>query len=88
MQHEDEASKPSLFSKVCRKTQCLFYFINTSQFYEVQLHNFAIIYKMRNHVKLHLKTYKLNDQISCPDFQCKKTAVLLNELLHFKNHAA
>ena len=88
IQCKKEVSKPSLFSMACVRTQCLFCFENLGEPYKVQLHNFAIIYKARNYVELHLKHYKLNNNISCPDPECQKAAIVLHDHLHFMSHAA
>jgi len=39
-------------------------------------------------MKLHLKHYKLNDQISCLNPECQKAAIILDDQLHFMSHAA
>lgn len=84
----EEVSKPAPFPTACARTQCIFCFGNSGEPYEVRLRNYATIYKARNHVELHLKHYKLNEQIPCPDPGCQKAAIVLDGQLHFMSHAA
>jgi len=84
----EEVSKPAPFPTACARTQYIFCFGNSGEPYEIQLRNYATTYKAKNHVELHLKHYKLNDQIPCPDPGCQKAAIVLDGQLHFMSHAA
>lgn len=83
----DEESKLSLFPERCAKTQCIFCFYNPNESHDVRLHNYHTVYKARDHVELHLNTYKLDDLIRCPDPDCQ-TGMVLHGRSHFMNHAA
>ena len=62
--------------------------MNPTKFNFIPFPLFSTIYKTRNHVELHLKHYKLDDEIHCPDPDCQKAVVVLHGQLHFMNHAA
>ena len=88
IEYEKKVFKSSSFFMICTRTQCFFCFRNLSESYEVWLHNFVIVYKARNHVKLHLKHYKLNDNILCSDSEFQKTVIVLHDHSHFMSHTA
>ena len=88
IQTKIESSDRQPFPKAQTTTQCVFCFWNTREPCEVRLHNFSTVYKTRDHVELHLKQFKENDDIPCLDPKCQASAVVLRGHMHFKNHEA
>jgi hypothetical protein len=76
-QPEMEPSESSLSPKACARTQCIFCVWNPQEPYEVRYHSFTSEYKARDYVELHLKQYKVDDNIPCLDPDCQTPAVIL-----------
>ncbi|KAI0806559.1 hypothetical protein GGR55DRAFT_690132 [Xylaria sp. FL0064] len=66
--------------QTCAKTQYIFCFRNSN------FHHFSSVYKARDHVEVHLSTYKEDDSIPCPESRCAKKGTLLQGRIHCKSH--
>ncbi|KAK3945114.1 hypothetical protein QBC46DRAFT_372821 [Diplogelasinospora grovesii] len=53
---------------------------------QTPIHHFSSMYKMRDHVEIHLSTYRKDDRIPCPRAECEKDGVMLKGHIHFKSH--
>jgi hypothetical protein len=73
---------PPPASQTCAKTQCIFCFRNGN------FHHFSSVYKARDHVEVHLSTYREDDSIPCPEGGCAKKGTLLQGRMHCKSHLA
>ncbi|PNP56824.1 hypothetical protein THARTR1_03122 [Trichoderma harzianum] len=80
----DEEASPlhCPISQSCAKTQCIFCIRNGDS------RHFSSVYKTRDHVEIHLSTYREGDLIPCPWAGCEKDGIMLKGHMHCKSHAA
>lgn len=81
------AQAPPPFPTTCERTQCIFCFGNQHQPPKVRLYRYSTVYKARDHVEDHLKSFRPDEPILCPHPKCQREGILLTNQEHFMNHA-
>ncbi|KAI9729334.1 MAG: hypothetical protein M1818_008541 [Claussenomyces sp. TS43310] len=79
---------PDPLPLVCKKTQCIICLGNDRLTYKRRTHTFSTPEKMMNHVESHLQHVSPSQRILCPHPTCRSGGLVLNNLMHFKNHVA
>src|SRR5438045_4398387 len=80
---KQESPDPSPFPLVCKKTQCPFCIGDESK----RATSFCRPSKMMDHVeRAHLRGIVADRKISCRHPVCQSSRLVLNNLMHFKNH--
>ena len=84
---KQESPAPEPFPLVCMKTQCPFCIGDEAKTYEKRISTFCRPSKMMDHVeRIHLRGVSTDQTIPCPHPVCKSCGLVLNNLMHFKNH--
>jgi len=84
----DPFPQPHDFPLVCQKTQCIICIGNERLSYEERTRTFPRVSHMMDHVeKLHLRKQPAGQRI-CDHPVCKAKGLVLNSVMHFKNHVA
>lgn len=84
---KQESLAAELFPLVCMKTQCPFCIGDERKTYEERISFFCRPSKMMDHVEsIHLRGVSADQTISCCHPVCKSSGLVLNNLMHFKNH--
>lgn len=79
----------SKFPLVCEKTQCMFCIGNEALSYRQRTRKFRRVSHMWDHVEnIHLRKVPAEQRIICYHPICKAEGLLLNNVMHFKNHVA
>jgi Protein of unknown function (DUF3435) len=87
-QDPDPFPQPYEFPLVCQKTQCIICIGNERLSYEERTRTFPRVSHMMDHVeKLHLRWQPAGRTI-CHHPVCKAEGLVLNSVMHFKNHVA
>lgn len=77
---------PEPFPLVCKKTQCIICIGNERLPYDHRMKTFTRTSKMMTHVERHLEEVARNNQYCCDHPVCKSEGVILENIIHFKNH--
>jgi len=86
---EPELPDPELFPLVCAKTQCPICISNERLTYSSQTFCYKRPSHMIDHVeRAHLQKIPPGQQIHCDHLVCKSEGLVLNNIMHFKNHVA
>ncbi|KAH6717379.1 FluG domain-containing protein [Leptodontidium sp. MPI-SDFR-AT-0119] len=93
IKREYPAPKPSQpaikFPVVCQKTQCIFCIGNERLPYEQRTRTFNRVSHMWDHVEnVHLSKVPAEQRIICYHPVCKAQGLVLDHVMHFKNHVA
>ena len=81
--------QPHDFPLVCQKTQCIVCIGNERLSYEERTRTFPRVSHMMDHVeKLHLRKQLAGQRTICHHPVCKAEGLVLNSVMHFKNHVA
>jgi hypothetical protein len=84
---KQESPNPEPFPLVCQKAQCPFCIGDERKTYEERISSFCRPSKMMDHVEsIHLRGVSADQAISCRHPVCKSSGLVLNNLMHFKNH--
>ena len=85
----DPTSAPDPFPVICKKTQCIFCIGNETLSLPDRTKSFCRPAIMMDHVEdVHLKYEPANKQVICRHPVCKSQRLVLNNVMHFKNHVA
>jgi hypothetical protein len=85
----DPSPPPSKFPLVCEKTQCIFCIGNERLSYEQRTRKFRRVSHMMDHVEnFHLRGVSADEKIICHHPLCKAEGLVLQNVIHFKNHIA
>jgi hypothetical protein len=85
----DPFLQPHQFPLVCEKTQCIVCIGDERLPYEQRTRTFPRVSHMMDHVEnLHLSKQPADQRIICSHPVCKACGLVLNNLMHFKNHVA
>jgi hypothetical protein len=85
----DPFPQPDKFPLVCKKTQCIICIGNERLPYEQRTRTFRRVSHMMDHVEnLHLSKQPTDQKIICHHPMCKAEGLVLNSVMHFKNHVA
>ncbi|PMD60550.1 uncharacterized protein K444DRAFT_528197, partial [Hyaloscypha bicolor E] len=77
------------FPVVCQKTQCIFCIGNERLPYEQRTRTFNRVSHMWDHVEnVHLSKVPAEQRIICYHPVCKAQGLVLDHVMHFKNHVA
>ena len=80
---------PREFPVVCKKTYCIFCIGNKRLLYGDRTRAFIRVSHMIDHVEyLHLRYLPPGEWVICHHPVCKAEGVVLNNVIHFKNHMA
>jgi hypothetical protein len=82
---KEESPVPNTFPLVCEKTQCIFCIGDDRQSYDRRMRKFSKPDKMMDHVERHLEK-RTAGMYECCHPVCKAEGLLLNNVIHFKNH--
>jgi hypothetical protein len=82
-----ESPAPEPFPLLCTKTQCPICIGDTRMTYEKRTFSYCRPSKMMDHVEsAHLRKISAHQTISCLHPVCQSAGLVLNNLMHFKNH--
>lgn len=80
---------PDEFPVICAKTQCIICIGNDRLSYEQRTRSFRRVAHMWDHVEnVHLRNEAVSGIFICHHPICKAKGLVLNNLIHFKNHVA
>jgi hypothetical protein len=82
---KEESPVPNTFPLICEKTQCIFCIGDDRQSYDRRMRTFSKPDKMMDHVERHLQK-KAAGAFECCHPVCRAEELLLNNVIHFKNH--
>jgi hypothetical protein len=82
---KEESPIPDAFPLVCEKTQCIFCIGDERKSYDQRMRTFSKPDKMMDHVESHLNKESAGI-VACCHPVCKAEGLVLNNILHFKNH--
>jgi hypothetical protein len=81
--------QPPEFPLVCEKTQCIICIGNEQLPYKQRTRAFRRVSHMMDHVEnVHLSKVSAEQRIICHHPVCKAQGLVLNHVMHFKNHVA
>ena len=84
---KEESPAPEPFPLLCKKTQCPICIGDERMTYEKRTFSYCRPSKMMDHVEsAHLRKISAHQTISCRHPVCQSAGLVLNNLMHFKNH--
>jgi hypothetical protein len=85
----EPSQPPDEFPVVCKKTQCIICIGNERLPYEQRTRTFKRVSNMWDHVEdVHLSKVPAKQRIICDHPVCKAQGLVLDHVMHFKNHVA
>jgi hypothetical protein len=85
----EPSQPPDEFPVVCKKTQCIICIGNERLSYEQRTRTFKRVSNMWDHVEdVHLSKEPAKQRIICDHPVCKAQGLVLDHVMHFKNHVA
>ena len=78
----------NLFLIKYKSKQCIFCLSDERKLFKKQTFKYSKVNKMLNKIEKHLKTFALNDKISCSHSRCKTVKLILSNIMTFKNYTA
>jgi hypothetical protein len=82
---KEESPIHDAFPLVCEKTQCIFCIGDDRKSYDLRTRTFSKPDKMMDHVESHLDKVPAGT-VTCIHLVCKAEGLVLNNIMHFKNH--
>jgi hypothetical protein len=82
---KEESPIPDPFPLVCEKTRCIFCIGDKRKSYDQRMRTFSKPDKIMDHVESHLNKEPAGI-LACCHPACKAEGLVLNNILHFKNH--